>query len=514
MYRMSMYLFFFFAGILVSGVFLKLLVRSPFARYFADTPDHRKVHQFIIPRMGGLGIILAFMLLLGLQRLVPTPLWPNPRFQLTAALAFLCVSMLLGGGLDDVRGLDFKKKFLLQFLVAIGLVLILGRHFSTVSLLGHRLLLGWSGTAISVFWIVAVMNAFNIIDGIDGLASGTALCGFAVIAYLARSNGTMVLFALCLSLMGITLAFIRFNFSREQKMFLGDTGSQFLGAVLAVFAMEVQALPRNRFSFFVPILIVGYPLFDITVAMVRRFVKRGRRGFSVRFLRMFAADNEHLHHRLIYLGMSHLQSAFLLIMVAASMGAVAVVGSRLRLPSTIAVTVYLSVALFLILNRLGYVGLRPWLYIPRGKAQTGKIVGVIEPDEVFFHSLKSFKQRQFQFLNLPGKLTKFMGDDLIAVMLYNAASGQFDERWAMALRAAEYQNCPAIVIADTQDILRVKKLNPEGYRHIRFMEKPVRIPDLIRELERFTLADPKRRGRVLDQKFSLAELAMRNNVRS
>jgi hypothetical protein len=198
--------------------------------------------------------------------------------------------------------------------------------------------------------------------------------------------------------------------------------------------------------------------------------------------------------------------------VAGGIGASAIIFSRVGFPFRMAVLGYLVVALFLILNRLGYVGIRPWLTFPRFKPRPEKIVGVIEPDEVFFHSLKSFKQDKFEFLSLPAKLTKFMGDDLVAVTIYNGTSDRFDERWAMALRASEYQDCPAIVIAEDKDIEKVKATRPEGFDFIHFMEKPIRVPDLVRELERISQRKGKQRIRAGERRFSLAELALRNNA--
>ncbi len=497
---------------LASVLALKLLVRAPFAKYFGDAPDHRKVHQSIVPRLGGLGMILAFLVVLMLRTFVPGNLWPVSGNHFSGALLFIALFLAGAGALDDVRTLSFKPKFLLQFILASGVVVVLGHHFGTVMAFGHSLELNGFGQVATIFWIVAVMNAFNIIDGIDGLAGGVAVCGFAVTAFMAYANGAVYLLSMSTAFVGLTLGFLRFNLARKEKVFLGDSGSQFLGAVLALFAIQVQSLPKTHFSILVPFLIVGYPLFDISVAMVRRSMKGSSRGLSGRLTRMFMADNEHLHHRLVYLGLSHVQSTFLLLMVAGTLGASAIIISRIPIAGRVGVLAYLAVALFLILNRLGYIGMAPWVTFPRAKVMPGKIVGVIDPDEVFFHSLKSFKQDKFDFLSMPGKLSKFMGDDLVAVTLYNAAANQFEERWSSVLRASEYHDCPAIVIADAPDIQRVKDNNPEGFKSIHFMEKPVRIPELIRELERCAKPVVVDKKRTRDRKFSLAQIALRQNA--
>jgi UDP-GlcNAc:undecaprenyl-phosphate/decaprenyl-phosphate GlcNAc-1-phosphate transferase len=498
---------------LAAIISLQILRNSSIVRFFGDLPNHRKVHQYVVPRIGGLGIILAFLAVLGIRYFAPGELWPISGNYFSGALLFIALFLSLAGTLDDVRQVSFKTKFAFQFAMAAGITLLLGHHFDTISVFGYRFELDGFGYAVTTFWIVAVMNAFNIIDGIDGLAGGVALCGFGAVAAMAYANGALYLLAMAIAFMGLTLGFLRFNLSSRDKVFLGDSGSQFLGAVLALFAIEVQVLPHSQHSVFVPLFIVGYPLFDIGVAMVRRFLKGTSRGLRKRFTNMFLADNEHLHHRLVYLGLSHLQSGFLLVMVAGSISACAVLISRMTIPGRIGVMAYLVISLFLILNRLGYIGIRPWVTFPRMKSLPGHIVGVIEPDEVFFHSLQSFKQDKFEFLSMPAKLTKFMGNDLVAVLLYNAAPGAFEERWATALRATEYHDCPAVVIADAKDIEAVKAQNPDGFRSIHFMAKPVRVPDLIRDLERFSKANPSLRQRPRERRFSLAELAMRNHDR-
>jgi UDP-GlcNAc:undecaprenyl-phosphate GlcNAc-1-phosphate transferase len=497
---------------LAASVSLRFLVKSPIVKFFGDAPNHRKVHQYIVPRLGGLGMILGFLFVLGLRTFVPGEFWPISGNHFSGALLFVALFLAVTGTLDDVRQVNFKVKFLFQFILAAGIVILLGHRFDDVSALGHHFQLGGFGYLVTIFWIVAVMNAFNIIDGIDGLAGGVAICGFSAVAWMAFSNRSMYLLAMSVAFIGLTAGFLRFNFSARYKVFLGDSGSQFLGAVLALFAIEVQILPNAQHSVFVPLFILGYPLFDISVAMVRRFIKSGSRGLGKRFLRMFAADNEHLHHRLVYLGLSHVQSSFLLLLVAASLSACAILISKLGIPGRIGVFGYVSCALFLILNRLGFVGLRPWVTFPRSKTDGDRIVGVIEPDEVFFHSLQSFKQDKFKFLSMTAKLSKFIGDDLVAVMLYNASGAKFDEQWTAALRATEYHDCPAIVIADPKDIERLSAGNPAGFKSIHFMEKPIRVPELIRELEKFTKVQRPGSARLRERNFSLAEIALRNDA--
>lgn len=495
---------------LLSIVFIRAIGLSPLARLFIDKPDHRKLHQAAVPRYGGIAIILAFLAVLGILHAIGMP-WPYMKGTLPAAMAFVSVFLLVAGGLDDAKPLNYKVKFALQFAMAGGVVFLLGRDFDTIAVLGYRFELGIFGPLLSVFWIVALMNAMNIIDGIDGLAGGVFLFAIGTVAFLCHANGADGRLMICLALMGATAGFLRFNFSRHHKIFLGDAGSQFLGAMVALMAMEVQAMPKTGYSFFVPLFIVGYPLLDISVAMVRRFKCGSRRGLGRRILRMFAADNEHLHHRLVYLGLSHVQSTFLLLMVAGGIGATGVIISRLGWPYRPMVMGYLVVALMLILNRLGFIGPGPWLTFPRVKAMPSRIVGVIQPDELFMHSLKSFKQDKFEFLGIPEKLTRFMGEDLLSVVLYNGDPERFESQWTLALRATEFQNCPAVVIADPANIDRVRSSQPGGFSNVHFIEKPVRVPELIRLLEYIAKGrDRLSRTRPRERRFSLAELALKS----
>lgn len=498
---------------LASLLMVRGLLRSPIASLFGDKPDHRKVHQHVVPRMGGLGIILAFFVIFALRWQVPPEVWPRSGNQLSLALLFIATFLAGTGALDDIRNINFKMKFIFQFILAAGITVILGHHFGRISVFGHVLDLNQFGALATVFWIVGVMNAFNIIDGIDGLAGGVAICGFVAAAVMSYLNGSAYLLFMNVVFIGLTAGFLRFNLSHKHKIFLGDAGSQFLGAVLALMAIEVQRLPKAHYSIFVPLLIVGYPLFDISVAMARRFLRRSGRPLTRRFSSMFVADNEHLHHRLVYLGLSHFQSSFLLLLVASSLAASGVIIAELPVLGRVGVVAYLLFSLFLILNRLGFVGLRPWVTFPRVKPMPSRIVGVIEPDEVFFHSLVSFKQDKFEFLSMPAKVSKFMGEDLVAVMLYNAAGENFEERWTSALRASEYHDRPAIVIADSSDIAKVKAANPDGFKSIRFMEKPIRVPELVRELDRFAIPAQAAGSKPRERTFSLATIALRNHAR-
>jgi UDP-GlcNAc:undecaprenyl-phosphate GlcNAc-1-phosphate transferase len=224
-----------------------------------------------------------------------------------------------------------------------------------LSLFGTTFSLGGMGIVISIFWLVGLMNAVNIIDGIDGLAASVALAGFAGVAALAFFGGAPNPMGVCAVLSGATIGFLYYNFQRKRKVFLGDTGSQFLGAMLGILILRIHELPSVGHSALIPLLLVGYPLLDTSVAMTRRFLKVRNQDLGQRVTRMFLADNDHMHHRLLFTGMSHVQATFLLMLLASGFTAAAVILPRLSWQWEVALMVYILFAVSFLLNRLGFI---------------------------------------------------------------------------------------------------------------------------------------------------------------
>jgi UDP-GlcNAc:undecaprenyl-phosphate GlcNAc-1-phosphate transferase len=208
---------------------------------------------------------------------------------------------------------------------------------------------------VSIFWMVGLMNAINLIDGIDGLAGGVAIVGFAGVAALAFGAGASDPVAVCALLSGAVLGFLYYNFQDRRKIFLGDTGSQFLGAMLALLTLNIHDSPGVGRNVLIPLLLVGYPLLDVSVAMVRRFVWVRNRELGQRILRMFLADSDHMHHRLLHAGLSHVQATALLLSLASGFTAAAVVLPRVDWRWELAVTAYLALAVLFLLNRLRFL---------------------------------------------------------------------------------------------------------------------------------------------------------------
>jgi UDP-GlcNAc:undecaprenyl-phosphate GlcNAc-1-phosphate transferase len=240
------------------------LLMTPFVRTFStragiiDHPNHIKRHGRPIPNAGGLAIFTAF--LAGLLFMI----YMNRSVagELKAVIAGAVLSVFLGLW-DDIKGIYYIEKLILQ--AAVALVLIFSGI--RVGFLPYHL-----SVVITLFWIVGVTNAVNLQDGMDGLAAGTSfLAGFAFFL-IGLLQGNLILSMLSLALMGSCLGFLRYNFP-PASIFMGDTGSMFLGYTLAV--LGVLSV-RNCSSFnnlFIPVLILGVPVLDTITTIIRRFVE-------------------------------------------------------------------------------------------------------------------------------------------------------------------------------------------------------------------------------------------------
>jgi UDP-GlcNAc:undecaprenyl-phosphate GlcNAc-1-phosphate transferase len=295
----------------------------------AAESSSRKVHRGRIARLGGLAIITGFYAALAIAILV--------RGEVVATLQarwVLCTALLIGGSViaalgiyDDVIGADARKKFLVQFLVA-GTVCALGVRIDAIVLpLAGKLDLGPLGALVTIVWIVGIINAVNLIDGLDGLASGVSLLAATTLFVVAGAsdNLPMMLFMACLA--GSIAGFLPYNFN-PARIFMGDSGSLFLGYILAVTAIETNMKTSATVALVTPILVLGVPIADTLLAMARRFV-RGEQ--------LFHADREHLHHQLLDRGFSHRGAVLVIYAVSAALctlaGAVSIYGGAPALVS-------------------------------------------------------------------------------------------------------------------------------------------------------------------------------------
>ncbi len=294
-----------------------------------DLPTPRKIHRIPMPRLGGVAIFLGFCLPLGCLYLVDNSVSSYFRNfeKLTASLVFGAVLMLGLGICDDCRGVNAVKKFLVQILIASLLYLLGFRIDAFTDPFGERdIQLGLMGFPITIIWIVGVTNSINLLDGIDGLVAGVTLIISASLAVINTLTGSALLALLNLSLVGACLGFLPSN-KHPAKIFLGDSGSLTIGLILS--CIGIISLFKTGTSsvadtpiFTVPLILFGLPLFDTARVMVLRFLA----GVSI-----FQADKEHVHHRLLDLGLSQKQTVWILYFIALSFGLLSILLARLQL---------------------------------------------------------------------------------------------------------------------------------------------------------------------------------------
>jgi UDP-GlcNAc:undecaprenyl-phosphate GlcNAc-1-phosphate transferase len=251
----------------------------------------RKVHHRPIPRLGGLAIVGGFFAPLGALLVVDSAVGRSFREQNSLVWGLFAGGLAIAflGLYDDLRGANARKKFLVQVAVA-GVLYALGFRIQAIANpFGSELALGPLALPFTCLWVVGVINAMNLIDGLDGLAGGVAFFAVATnfILALARSDTLMCLFMAALG--GAVVGFLIFNFN-PASIFMGDTGSMFLGFVLASVSMKTSQKSGTAVALLVPVIALGLPIMDTLLAMVRRTLF-GRP--------VFAADKEHIHHRLM-----------------------------------------------------------------------------------------------------------------------------------------------------------------------------------------------------------------------
>ncbi|MFC0272236.1 glycosyltransferase family 4 protein [Metabacillus herbersteinensis] len=307
-------------GFLVSYVFC--LIITPLISKLAlklnavDIPDHRKVHVKPMPRLGGLGVYLAFII--GLI-VIGFPIMSNIQVILGATL------IVILGILDDIYILKPYQKLIIQFVAA--LVVVYG-HVSV-----DFLYLPFIGTVdlsvsiipITVLWIIGITNSINLIDGLDGLASGISFIIVFVFVILAIINQQDTILMLSFVLLGSILGFLYHNFF-PARIFLGDSGSLFLGFMVSVISLMGLYKTVTVSSLFLPVIILGLPLMDTFLAIFRRLKKHQS---------VMAPDKEHLHHQLIKFGLSHRKAVLLMYMLSATFGIVAIIFSKAILWGTL-----------------------------------------------------------------------------------------------------------------------------------------------------------------------------------
>jgi UDP-GlcNAc:undecaprenyl-phosphate GlcNAc-1-phosphate transferase len=327
------------------------LLLTPMARWLGRRfailaiPQARTVHTSPMPRSGGLALFLTFFACLALAWLLLPGTAGRYLFDRPMRFVYLGAALIfLVGFADDKWTLPSRFKLLMQ-IVAACVACYGGARIASFSLPGdfviHFDVLSY---AVTVFWFVLLINAINLIDGLDGLAAGVVFFGCAVQAVLAVMRAEPHTAALFAVLAGATLGFLRYNFN-PASLFLGDGGSYFLGYMLAALSVSGSVKSQVGATLLMPVIALGVPLLDTITAPLRRFM-RGRD--------MFEPDRRHVHHKLLSRGWSQRQVVLFLygITIFLALSALALVNLR-NAPAGVFLLV-VGAALVLLVRKAGY----------------------------------------------------------------------------------------------------------------------------------------------------------------
>ena len=437
-----------FVVAVIGALGLTPLVRGTARRYdLFDPVDERKLHNRQIPRIGGVAIFVTVMATLALLWGVSQDVdWGNAG-KLSVILGGATAMHLLGLW-DDLRPMPARWKFVGQILIAIG-VYLAGVRVELLSVplagAGPVSLDGVVAGLVTVAWLVGITNAFNLIDGLDGLASGAALFALTTMFVVASIYGQTGAAFVTLVLAGATLGFLFFNF-HPASIFLGDSGSLFLGFMLAGIGILSSQKSPTMVALAIPLVSLGLPVLDTALAIFRRFL--GGRP-------IFSADRGHIHHRLLSLGHSPRKVALLLYGACAilALGAMLMVRQAAFI-ALVLVVVGLGVGLavqrlrfheFEEFGRVLRKGMRGRDVIGRGvriREATTQLASLNDLAEIFRLLERTFAQDQFarsevrlrrSFLAPDTRVSERRADDEFAVWTWNPNGATAPDWWEIRL---------------------------------------------------------------------------------
>ncbi len=301
-------------SVLISFISTPIIKRFAFYIKALDIPkDTRKIHKKPIPLLGGVAIYLSFI--------ITTILKEGALTRSQTGIVIGATIIVIGGLIDDLKDLRPLIKLLFQIAAASVLVIFgveIVRITNPVPMGGAYLNLGILLVPLTIFWVVGITNALNLIDGVDGLAAGVAGICSVTIFIIALLNGRHEAALLTAILSGSIFGFLPYNFN-PASIFMGDTGAQLLGFLLAAISLEGTIKSATTFAIAVPILAFGLPIYDTLFAMIRRKVN----GKPI-----MQADRGHLHHRLLDMGLNQKQVVLIMYLISAVLGGISIIAMQ------------------------------------------------------------------------------------------------------------------------------------------------------------------------------------------
>jgi UDP-GlcNAc:undecaprenyl-phosphate/decaprenyl-phosphate GlcNAc-1-phosphate transferase len=305
-----LFLAIFFLSLLIALVLTRSVRDFATRRGWVATPtQERHLHSIPLPRLGGVAIFISFSVSMAVATLILRYFHMRPSFSFKTLLTILGPASLifLLGVYDDIRGVGPYFKFAIQGVAATMLYLGGLRIVNIPVLFGAHILPWYVGLFCTILWVLAITNAFNLIDGLDGLAAGSALFSTLVAFIVALLYGPSLATVVTIALAGAILGFLRYNFN-PATIFLGDSGSLFIGFLLSALALLGAQKSPTIVAVAIPVVSFGLPILETTLSILRRLIS-GRP--------VFTADREHIHHKLLQHGMTHRQVVILLYGVSA-----------------------------------------------------------------------------------------------------------------------------------------------------------------------------------------------------
>ncbi|NLD93833.1 MAG: undecaprenyl/decaprenyl-phosphate alpha-N-acetylglucosaminyl 1-phosphate transferase [Fibrobacter sp.] len=478
----------FILGVLFSYGIIWVILKTSIVYLFADKPGPRRINQRQIPRVGGIAILLGFQVLVYAWHLFIPSVSHLPS-DLLSALTFAALAIMLVGLADDmvVFHIHNKAKFLLEVLIAVEIVFINGIQLREIHLLGWDWELGYLSIPITVLWIVGVTNAINIIDGVDGLAGSVTAVIFATLAiFTGFSSNNAVLF-LCVIMAGLVIGFLMHN-KTPARVFLGDTGSLFLGIIIGVLSIYLVSNSSGSYPILIAPLLVGLPLLDVFTAMFRRFMKKILAGtnFMKALGAMSVADNEHMHHRLVYRGLTHSETVIILVLFHSVICMGAIMVKFTSKEQCILMLIYISVLGVWFLYKLQFFERFEKLFKKVQVVQNTRRfdIAVVDSSDVLAYSLQKYQQDLFAF-------TFFNEDEIVhnersfaAIILEQQQDMRVDKVISLARSLFSQYSCPIIVVSELGQIPPNFQFQDAEQSTFMMLKKPIYIPMLLRELLR------------------------------
>ena len=299
----------------------------------------RKIHNKPIPLLGGLAIYFSFVIVMILKS--------GSLSQHETGILIGATIIVIGGIIDDTFELRPRYKLIFQISAAVVLIFF-GVEISSVTnpLPGgyDYWNVGWMTVPLTILWVIGITNALNLIDGLDGLAAGVALISSVTIFIIAVLNNRLDAAVLTAILSGAILGFLPYNFN-PAIIFMGDTGAQLLGFLLAAISIEGTIKSAAAFAIAVPILALGIPIYDTLFAVIRRKMN----GKPI-----MQADKGHLHHRLMDMGLSQRQTVLIMYLISAILGSIAIIAMQISNQRAYFILALVMVLLVLLAWKCGF----------------------------------------------------------------------------------------------------------------------------------------------------------------